>query len=261
MIPIRSQTLLRPEILPFGEAAFLIDFKAPHFDAKITNHIHSLLAQFRTDSTCQDSTSKNSVWIEIVPGYNSLLVTFDPQTLDAAQALTYIQNVLRRPEIDQLTGKTIEIPVCYGGTLGPDIESVSKNNQLTPQDLITLHSENSYRVCMMGFVPGFTFLSEAPKALHHPRHPAPRLKVPAGSIGLAGWQTGIYGLETPGGWQIIGRTPLRIFDVTRESPFLIHSGDHVKFIPITRKEFDALLTSEAQKATPHKPKTFKQGRA
>ena len=129
------------------------------------------------------------------------------------------------------SGKLIEIPVYYGGENGPDIETISAASKLTIDDVIAKHSQREYRVCMMGFIPGFTFLSPAPTELHHPRLATPRAKVPAGSIGIANWQTGIYGLESPGGWQIIGRTPLSIFDGKRDTPFLLNAGDRVRFMP------------------------------
>ncbi len=109
---------------------------------------------------------------------------------------------------------------------------------LSEADIIAAHSGVTYRVCMMGFIPGFAFLSEAPKSLHHPRHAEPRLSVPAGSVGIAGWQTGIYGLESPGGWQIIGRTSLRMFDKDREAPFLLSAGDTIRFVPAAKGDFD-----------------------
>ena len=111
------------------------------------------------------------------------------------------------------------------------MERICSASKLSVDDVIKKHSGETYRVCMMGFIPGFTFLSPAPKALHHPRLETPRAKVPAGSIGIANWQTGIYGLQSPGGWQIIGQTPLSIFNANRETPFLLNAGDRVRFIP------------------------------
>jgi len=143
-----------------------------------------------------------------------------------------VEDILARETFTKTQlGPVIDIPVHYGGKNGPDMETICDTAKLSVDEVITQHSAQTYRVCMMGFIPGFTFLSPAPKALHHPRLTTPRAKVPSGSIGIANWQTGIYGLESPGGWQIIGRTPLSIFDARRETPFLINAGDRVRFIP------------------------------
>ena len=118
------------------------------------------------------------------------------------------------------------------------MDNIKESSGLTEQEIVALHSGQTYRVCVMGFVPGFAFLSETPSPLHHPRHAAPRLSVKAGSVGIAGWQTGVYSLPSAGGWQIIGRTPLKLFDKTREEPFLLRAGDQVKFVPETSGAFD-----------------------
>lgn len=235
----RSKTEIRPDILPYGDGAFLLQFAKQDYDSAITARIQAL----------SSALQKTDIWIEIVPGYNALLVSFNPQITKSETALQQLQSALRAPLLTPESGRQIEIPVCYSGTYGPDLKSISHVTGLSPDTIIKLHSEVPYRVCMMGFIPGFTFLSEAPKALHHPRHATPRLSVPAGSIGIAGWQTGIYGLESPGGWQLIGRTPFRIFEAHRKDPFLIKSGDSVKFIPITDSTFQDMRAQErTQKA-------------
>lgn len=235
----RSKTEIRPDILPYGDGAFLLQFAKQDYDSAITARIQAL----------SSALQKADIWIEIVPGYNALLVSFNPQITGSETALQQLQSVLRAPLLSPESGRQIEIPVCYGGAYGPDLKSISQVTGLSSDEIIRLHSEVPYRVCMMGFIPGFTFLSEAPKALHHPRHATPRLSVPAGSIGIAGWQTGIYGLESPGGWQLIGRTPFRIFEAHRKDPFLIKSGDSVKFTPITDSMFqDISEQAQDQKA-------------
>ena len=125
----------------------------------------------------------------------------------------------------------IEIPVHYGGKNGPDLEGVAKYCGIASEEVITRHCGRDYLVCLMGFIPGFTFLSETDKALHIPRRLDPRLHIPAGSVGLAGWQTGIYGLNSPGGWQIIGRTSESLFDPARDNPFFLKAGDWIRFTP------------------------------
>ena len=118
---------------------------------------------------------------------------------------------------------------------------IRDSHKLSQADVIKLHSQQLYDVCMMGFIPGFAFLSEAPAELHHPRHATPRPNVRAGSVGIAGWQTGIYGQDSPGGWQIIGRTPLKIFDKSRKDLFLVKAGDQIQFVPIEAKFFEGFL--------------------
>ncbi len=217
------------EIIPFGDSGFLVKFPVETFSAKVTHHIHAVIEQL----------NKQTHWEELVPGYNSLLAHFCPDMFPPSQARAALYKALKSTESSKPSkGRLVEIPVCYGGEYGPDMEVIEASSGLSPEAITKLHCESEYTVCMMGFIPGFTFLSEAPKQLHHRRKATPRSMVPAGSVGMAGWQTGIYGLESPGGWQIIGRTPLKIFDPARETPFLLQAGDRVKFVPIPANEFN-----------------------
>lgn len=135
--------------------------------------------------------------------------------------------------------RTVEIPVCYGGEFGPDLAEVARAARLDAEAVIALHAKTEYRVYAIGFVPGFGYLGGLPKALHTPRRATPRPRVPAGSVGIGGVQTGIYPLESPGGWNLIGRTPLVMFDPARPEPARLHAGDRVRFRPITAEEFAA----------------------
>jgi KipI family sensor histidine kinase inhibitor len=128
--------------------------------------------------------------------------------------------------------RLIEVTVVYGDENGEDLQTVARVNQLTPEEVITLHSQVVYTVAMMGFTPGFVYLSGMDARLATPRLASPRTKVQPGSVGIAGSQTGIYSIASPGGWQIIGRTPLVLFDPKREAPFLFSPGDHVRFVPV-----------------------------
>lgn len=178
------------------------------------------------------------IWKEIVPSYKSLLIVFDVSHLSLGEATGKIEDTLKSLNDSPLRqGKVIEIPVTYGGEYGPDMATIADASGLSKSEIIDIHSGEDYRVCMMGFIPGFCFLSEVPNVLQHPRHDTPRAHVPAGSVGIAGWQTGIYGLGSPGGWQIIGRTPLTLFDPSREKPFLMEAGDTVRFIPSSKALF------------------------
>jgi inhibitor of KinA len=128
--------------------------------------------------------------------------------------------------------------VCYGDELGPDLAGVAAFGRMSEADVVRVHSAGTYRVFMLGFVPGFAYLGVVDDRIAMPRHSSPRVRVPLGSVGIAGGQTGIYPAETPGGWQLIGRTPIKPFDPAREPPFLMKAGDAVQFYPIDRAEFD-----------------------
>ncbi|MET3575002.1 5-oxoprolinase subunit PxpB [Bhargavaea ullalensis] len=136
------------------------------------------------------------------------------------------------------TGRTVEIPVCYGGEFGPDLPFVAEHNGLTEEEVIKIHSAGSYDVKMIGFAPGFPFLGGLDERIAAPRRPSPRLEIPARTVGIAGSQTGVYPIGTPGGWQLIGRTPVDLFLPGEEIPSLLRPGDRVTFRPITQEEFD-----------------------
>jgi len=215
-------------IIAFGDSAFLVKFDSTSFSETVVNHIHALIY------TLQAQT----YWDEVVPGYNSLLAYFCPIKFTPKKAKAALSKALESSaEVENISDNIVEIPVCYGGEYGPDMDIITESSGLSEAEIIKTHSAPLYKVCMMGFVPGFTFLSEAPELLHHNRRSTPRAIVPAGSVGIAGWQTGIYGLESPGGWQLIGRTPLAIFDSLRAPPFILNAGDSVKFVAISTHEF------------------------
>ena len=217
-----------PKILPFGDSAILIDYETPGYSDRVHTRLKHLANTLRTQE----------IWQDIVPSYKSVLVVFDAAHLSMGEAMSKIEETLKTlSKAPRRKGKIIEIPVVYGGRYGPDMAAIKKVSGLTQSEIIDMHSEKDYRVCMMGFIPGFCFLSEVPSPLQHPRHDKPRAHVPAGSVGIAGWQTGIYGLGSPGGWQIIGRTPLTLFDPARENPFLMEAGDKVRFIPSSKALF------------------------
>ena len=136
----------------------------------------------------------------------------------------------------------IEIPICYDAEFGFDLDRVAEHTKLSGPEIINLHSTGEYRVACIGFVPGFTFLAGLPRNLATPRRDVPRKEIPPGSVGIGGAQTGIYPLRSPGGWNLIGRTPLKLFDPTKNPPTLLHPGDRVRFRAITREEFESLTS-------------------
>ena len=184
--------------------------------------------------------------IEVVPTYRSLLVVHDPLRTSRARLESLIRELLDDAPDDAAlgsSGRLVSVPACYGGELGPDLETVARDRGLAPEEAIALHSRATYRVYMLGFTPGFPYLGGVPAPLATPRLDVPRQLVPAGSIGIAGEQSGIYPVASPGGWRLIARTPLRLFDPSAATPFLFSAGDRVRFEPIDPLRF-AQIASE-----------------
>jgi inhibitor of KinA len=175
--------------------------------------------------------------VETVPGYRSLLIVYDPLkiTLSALkERLNKLHTTINRSEIPK--PRTLEIPVVYGGEYGPDLDWVAEFHRVPPEEIIRLHTGTTYRVYMIGFTPGFAYMGQLPEAIITPRRETPRTAVPRGSVGIAQSQTGVYPVESPGGWQIIGRTTLRLFDPEKWPPTPLEMGDLVKFLSIKEEE-------------------------
>jgi len=170
---------------------------------------------------------------EAVPGYTTLLVHYDPLALEYRQALEWVQARAGRVEqVGQVLlpePRLVEVPVIYGGERGPDLAFVAEHNRLSPQEVVRLHSGRDYPVYLVGFTPGFPYLGGLDERIAAPRLPSPRQLVPAGSVGIGGQQTGIYSVDSPGGWRLIGWTPLKLFDPARQPPALLAPGDVVRF--------------------------------
>ena len=176
--------------------------------------------------------------VETVPTYRSLLVHYHPEVI-GFKALT--------EEFDKLMGSlssipippptVIEIPVLYGGEVGPDIENVAEHNHKTVEEVIKIHTSEEYLIYMIGFIAGFPYLGGMSKEIATPRLKSPRVKIEGGSVGIAGEQTGIYPVASPGGWQLIGRTPLKLYDADREKPVLLEAGQYIKFAAVTEEEY------------------------
>ena len=175
------------------------------------------------------------------PAYCSLLVKFDPLRLRHDHLEALLRQLLARAQNLQLPApRRLEIPVCYGGEFGPDLSDVSALHGLTAEEVIRLHSSTEYLVYFLGFVPGFAYLGELPSQLVTPRLETPRRSVPAGTVAIAGKQTGVYPFATPGGWRLIGRTPTPMFRADRTDFSLLSIGDLVRFMPISREQFSRL---------------------
>jgi KipI family sensor histidine kinase inhibitor len=178
--------------------------------------------------------------VELIPSYASLLIVFDPLMLSYSVLQTMIIKLFTNPgEMKTPEPRTVEIPVVYGGEFGPDLDWVAEFHSLTPSDVVRHHSATTYHVYMIGFTPGYPYMGEVPFEIVTPRRDTPRTHVPKGSVGIAQRQTGIYPVESPGGWQIIGRTPLTLFDPHATPPVLLETGDVVTFYPIEEEEFES----------------------
>lgn len=172
------------------------------------------------------------------PTYRALFIEYDPRLISFERLILLVEEALETPIPSGEDTETVEIPVCYGGEFGPDLEEVAALHNLSSQEVIAVHSASLYHVYMIGFTPGFPYLGGLDPRLATPRKKTPRDRVPGGSVGIADQQTGIYPIESPGGWQIIGRTPLRLFDLKRSPVFLIRAGQAVRFRAIARNEFE-----------------------
>ncbi|WP_299704111.1 5-oxoprolinase subunit PxpB [uncultured Pontibacter sp.] len=225
------------QLYPLGDAAVTVQF-----GDSIDEDTH---AKVRTFSAYLERHPFPGL-VEQVPAFSTVTIYYDPWVLSEqglynpyTRVTEQLQNMLKLAKKSQKTAspRVVEIPVCYNGSFGPDLEYVARHTKLTPQEVIASHSRGKYLVYMIGFAPGFPYLGGMSKKLATPRKQHPRANIPAGTVGIAGNQTGIYPIETPGGWQLIGRTPLRLFDPDREQPSLLQAGDLVKFVPISEEEF------------------------
>ena len=241
-----NAALRSPSVTAVGDSALRIAFGD-------TIDEHTLDRVGRAYRALADSTLPGVV--ELVPAYTTVTVYYDAAVVVSAGAPTgdvvawltsAVGVALERDTAPLLPpARVVEIPVCYGGEYGPDLEAVAAHTGLSAAEVATGHAEASYRVAMIGFAPGFPYLVGLPKPLAVPRLATPRLRVPAGSVGIAGEQTGIYPLATPGGWRLIGRTPLVLFRPDLDPPTLLQANDVVKFRAITDVEY-AALAAEAQ---------------
>lgn len=177
---------------------------------------------------------------DVVVGYRSLTAYFDPLFIDAVWLEGRIREIAATiDDVEEREGALIDVPVCYGGEFGPDLPDVARFGKCSEAEVVSRHTAAVYRVYLVGFVPGFAYLAEVDPRIAAPRRATPRPLVAPGSVAIAGGQTGVYPLPTPGGWNIIGRTPIAPYDPAREKPFLFEPGDRVRFVSIPADEFEA----------------------
>ena len=184
--------------------------------------------------------------VETVPTYRSLMVHYDPGVIRYEALVNELRGLLGKlSSIPIPPSGVLEIPVLYGGEAGPDLDFVAEYAHKTPEEVIRIHTSTEYLIYMLGFTPGFAYLGGMSGEIAAPRLKQPRVKIPAGSVGIAGSQTGVYPIDSPGGWQLIGKTPVRMYDPGRAEPILPKAGEYIKFYPITQQEFDAIAAQEA----------------
>jgi inhibitor of KinA len=219
-------------IVAAGDAALVVEF-AHRVDPDINARLILMSDELRRRA--------GTAVRDVVVGYVTLTVYFDPLHVDMAWLDGEIRDIARRVPADlPEPGRLIDVPVCYGGELGPDLGEVSNTCGCSEADVVELHTSVEYRVFVVGFVPGFAYMGVVNERLALPRRATPRTKVPPGSVAIAAGQTGIYPIETPGGWHILGRTPLRPFDPRRAEPALFTPGDRVRFHVIDRETFERM---------------------
>ena len=219
----------KAKILTAGDSALLIEFEqkiAPEINAQITAFVHLLKGQHIEGVT------------DLIPAFASLLINYDPRVIRYKDLKARIEELLKI-EVSEEAGeaRVFEIPVCYGGEYGPDIANIAENAGISEQEVIDIHCSKDYLIYMLGFLPGFVYLGGLDERIHTPRLANPRISIPAGSVGIAASQTGIYPLNSPGGWQLLGMTPVKTYDPERETPILVEAGDYIRFVPVTEEEF------------------------
>jgi KipI family sensor histidine kinase inhibitor len=213
---------MKPKIVPLGDSSALVQL-GNEIDFAINQRIHAL-------SQLVEASTINGI-IETVPAYATLLVHYDPLILSFTQIKNHLREKINQiEETAHRKPRQVEVPTRYGGEYGIDLENVARHLALGIKDVIRLHSEKIYTVYMMGFMPGYPYMGKLDDALIMPRLETPRTRVAAGTVAIAGLQTGIYSVESPGGWNLIGWTPLQLFDPKSDAPFLFAPGDEVKFI-------------------------------
>jgi KipI family sensor histidine kinase inhibitor len=219
--------------IPSGDSAFIIK-AGDEISEEVNRTVRKLLIRLEKE--------KISGITDFIPSYNELMVCYDPSVKDYRQLPDIFRscaadlNSVQLPEED-----VIHVPVLYGDEYGPDLKYVAEYNSLTDDEVIEIHSSSACLVYMLGFTPGFCYLGGMDQRIATPRRETPRLKITAGSVGIADGQTGIYPIESPGGWQIIGKTPLRLFSPDKKPEFLFNAGDYIQFFPVTVDEYKHIL--------------------
>ena len=221
---------MKPTISPVGDRAISIDF-GQVIDPTINRHIRQTIERIK-------ALQLEGI-IELVPTYCALLVEYDAMLYSYSEICNIIEPTLEEGMTDTTNElvTVVEVPTVYGGEFGPDLSFVASHNHLSEDEVISIHSGTDYLVYMLGFIPGFTYLGGMDPRIATPRLSSPRTLIPAGSVGIAGEQTGTYPSDSPGGWQIIGRTAVTMYDMSKAQAALLKAGDYVRYVPIDESEF------------------------
>lgn len=234
--------LVRVRFLPSADSAVIVEF-GDHIDRSVSDEVLVLAARMQ-------SAALGGV-IEVVPTFRSLMVHYDPLRTSSIELISAIKTLLASKTALHRKRRLWRVPVCYEAELAPDLSSVAQQTKLAVEDVVALHAGTRYHVYMIGFVPGYPYMGDLPQALVLPRRSDPRIRVPPGSVAIATTMTAIYPLESPGGWHLIGATPIRIFDALTSPPALFAPGDSVEFEPIGRNAFAQIqLATERQEYRP-----------
>jgi len=216
-------------ILTAGDSSILVEFGkeiSPEINRKIAATVQ-LMKEQHIEGV-----------VDIIPAFCSLLINYDPRVIRYEEMKQRMQDLIKVDAKAEAGRKRVfEIPVCYGGEYGPDIANIAKNAGLSEKEVIEIHSSRDYLIYMLGFLPGFTYLGGLDERIHTPRLATPRIKINAGSVGIGGSQTGIYPLDSPGGWQLMGMTPVKTYDPDREVPILVEAGDYIRFVPVSEEQY------------------------
>ena len=225
--------------LPCGDQAVTVEWGST-IDEHINRQVHAFARKVEELS--------HPAITEVVPTYRSATVHYRPEVLSYEDLNQLLAPLAQGSAEEAEELPVVEIPVCYGGEYGPDLEEVAQHCSLTPEEVIARHTAPTYRIYMLGFTPGFPYLGGMDPSIAAPRRKEPRIHIPAGSVGIAGEQTGVYPIVSPGGWQLIGRTPLRLFDPQREQPILLSAGAGIRFVPIDEETFRKMEEKEGERA-------------
>ena len=221
---------MKPTISPVGDCAISIDF-GQVIDPKINRQIRQIIEQIK-------DLQLDGI-IELVPTYCAWLVQYDAMVYSYSDICRILEPTLQESVMDSANELVtiVEIPTVYGGEFGPDLGFVASHNHISEAEVVSIHSGTDYLVYMLGFIPGFTYLGGMDPRIATPRLSSPRTLIPAGSVGIAGEQTGTYPSDSPGGWQIIGRTPVTMYDMSKKQAALLQAGDYVRYVFIDENEF------------------------
>lgn len=225
--------------LPCGDQAVTVEWGST-IDEHINRQVHAFARKVEALS--------HPAITEVVPTYRSATVHYRPEALSYEELNQLLAPLAQGSAEEAEELPVVEIPVCYGGEYGPDLLEVAQHCSLTPEEVIARHTAPTYRIYMLGFTPGFPYLGGMDPSIAAPRRKEPRIHIPAGSVGIAGEQTGVYPIVSPGGWQLIGRTPLRLFDPQREQPILLSAGAGIRFVPIDEETFRKMEEKEGERA-------------